>query len=142
MVAAVPLPSAAPQAKVAAADADAIRKATAAAVLRVRRVDEECSGAGGTHLTLELVELVKGEGYKLVAAGGHAFRISAKQGDLFVAAVEPLDRRRGRNAPGICLDGLPAVDGYAVLLLPTASADEGRATLREIVDAGRRALLR
>jgi hypothetical protein len=110
-----------------------IRSSPAAALLRVTRVDDECSSSGGTHLTLEVVSQAKGSPHKLVAAGGHAIWITAAPGDLYVAGIGPPEGTSRREAPERCLKDLPAVDGYATAILKVASEDEGRSRLGEIL---------
>ncbi len=120
--------------KSAARQAESIRKAPAAAVLRVLRVDDECSNAGGTHLTLEVVVQAKGPAMKTVAAGGHALWIDAKPGDVYLAGVGPPADAERRSNPGWCLNDLPAVDGYATTIVKAATVEEGEARLRDLLD--------
>jgi hypothetical protein len=119
--------------KTAARQAESIRKAPAAAVLRVVRVDDECSNAGGTHLTLEVVTQAKGTALKRVAAGGHALWIDAKPGDVYVAGIGPPADAKRRSNPGWCLKGLPDVDGYATTIVKAATVEEAEARLRELL---------
>lgn len=116
-------------------EADAIRRAPVAAVLRVTRVDDECSNSGGTHLTLEPVNVLKGAKPSAVAAGGHAIWIEAKVGDVFIAGIAPPSETVRATKPEWCLKDLPAVDGYATILVKTESEAAGEARLREILQS-------
>jgi hypothetical protein len=119
--------------RTASRQAESIRKAPAAAVLRVIRVDDECSNAGGTHLTLEVVAQARGPAMKTVAAGGHALWIEAKPGDIYLAGIAPPAGAERRANPGWCLKDLPAVDGYATTIVPATTVEEGEARLRELL---------
>lgn len=114
-------------------DAAALRRAPTVAILRVTRVDDECSSSGGTHLTLEPVKVLKGAAPKAVAAGGHALWIDARVGDLYLAGVGPPAADARAAKPEWCLKDLPAVDGYATTLVKTDSEAAGEARLREIL---------
>lgn len=119
--------------KTAARQADSIRRSPAAAVLRVVRVDDECSNAGGTHLTLEVVSQAKGSPMKTIAAGGHALWIEAKPGDVYLAGIAPPAGAERRSNPGWCLKDLPAVDGYATTIVKAATVEEAEARLAELL---------
>jgi hypothetical protein len=119
--------------KAAARQEDAIRKAPAAGIVRVVRVDDECSNAGGTHLTLEVVRLARGGPHEAVAAGGHAIWISAKPGDLFVAGIGPPAAGARRAQKGWCVDDLPAVDGYATTIIAADSIEAADSRLKGIL---------
>jgi len=96
-------------------------------VYRIVRMDEECSGMGGTHLTLLLEQAGWGEPPERGGAGGHAARFhypvdvagpleapppgSVRTPVYAVAAVTPT-RRIGRDHPGWCLVNLPEVRGW------------------------------
>ena len=73
---------------------------------RVIRVQEECSGMGGAHLTLALVEAAWGDPPATVDAGGHAFRHAAPDGapGLGLLYVLPVQRRTPPPPPlGWCI---------------------------------------
>ncbi len=89
------------------------------AVARISRVDEECSDAGGTHVTFEVETVERGRPARLLAAGGHGvfydpsvvhpgarFCVSWWAGDV------PLGRRTWP-----CVE-LPEVDGTVTAAVP------------------------
>ena len=51
----------------------AIASSCAVAVVRVSRIDGECSGAGGTHITFDVLAVGKGGPVTVVHFGGHAY---------------------------------------------------------------------
>ncbi len=100
---------------------DAIRNACTVALLRVSRIDTECSGAGGDHITFDVVELGRGSTVTKVHAGEHAYYppMSGPNavGQYFVAAVTALGKLEPRDDnPGWCISGLPPVDGHVPVL--------------------------
>ena len=83
--------------------------ARALGVYEVVDVVKECSGAGGTHVTLALV--VGCSGQKIVHYGDHVCMIDWQKGDRAVIGVDPASGS-AKNL-GWCLDSLAPWDGSA-----------------------------
>jgi hypothetical protein len=108
---------------------DAIARAPVAAIVRVARIDEECSNLGGSHITFDVVEPTTP--LRVVLLGGHGFRATGVSvGDLFVAGIAPgnVVDDVGR---GWCVDA-HAGHGTVVAAQPADSLDDARATLRRL----------
>ncbi len=115
---------------------DSVRGAPLIGLARVTRVDEECSGAGGTHVTLEWVTVRCGpaSGVDRVALGEHAFMPTPRPstGSLMVVGAVPDARfaaAGSRDEPGWCLVGLPTVQGIVTGWAAVGSETEGAAIL-------------
>jgi hypothetical protein len=111
----------------------AILAACVVAVVKVTRIDGECSGAGGAHITLDVVKLGRGTGVTRIHYGGHAYYAPPegpdKLGEFFVAGIDPFGSLMNQpDNPGWCLTGLPAIDGEAHTLLE--ASDEADATAK------------
>jgi hypothetical protein len=91
----------------------------------VDRVDEECSNAGGTHVTLRFVEGCSSRA-SVVHLGGHACMMQKlwQPGDLIVAAV---DRSASIPMPpsGWCIDEPPAYDAAVRAFIQVQSKNDG-----------------
>ncbi len=83
--------------------------ARALGVYEVVDVTEECSGAGGTHVTLALVAGCSRQ--KIVHYGEHACMIDWQKGDRAVIGVDPASG--SAKNPAWCLDSLAPWDGSA-----------------------------
>ncbi len=118
--------------------ADAIASACIVGVVKVVRLDEECSGAGGTHVTMDVLEIGRGSGVTKVSFGEHAYwpppEGPDKVGDFFVAGIDGYGKLvpQPDNA-GWCLVGLPAVDGRAHTLLEASSQADASAKMKQIL---------
>ena len=105
--------------------------ACSVALMRVGRIDGECSGAGGDHVTFQVEHIARGPNVTSVARGGHAYYAgddNIEIGAYFVAALEPLGALTDlpeRNNPGWCLVGLPRVDALAVALIRVPNRQAG-----------------
>jgi len=86
----------------AEANLDAFGRARAVAVYKVASVAEECSGAGGTHVTLARVGGCSRE--EVVHYGDHACIIDWQVGDLALVGVAP--EPGAITNPGWCIEGL------------------------------------
>jgi hypothetical protein len=116
----------------------AIRQACVVAVVRVSRIDEECSGLGGAHVTFAVVELGRGSGVTTPGMGGHGYFAPAngprRVGDYFVAGIDPFGMLRPRpDNPAWCLVGLPAVDGEVHTLVPATGEVDARTRMQAIL---------
>jgi hypothetical protein len=116
----------------------AIAASCVVAVVKVTRIDEECSGAGGAHITLDVVQLGRGSGVTRVGHGGHAYYAPPegpdKVGEFFVAGIDPLPSLTPQpDNPGWCLVGLPAIDGVAHTLLEASSEAEAIAKMNALL---------
>jgi hypothetical protein len=117
---------------------DAIRRSCTVAVVRVTRIDDECSGLGGAHVTLELLEIGRGGPVALVHYGGHGYIPTSegpdRVGDVFVAGIDSFAAPRPRvDEPAWCLVGLPAVDGVAHSLIAATSAADASTKMRGLL---------
>lgn len=84
--------------------------AQAIGVYRVSTVTEECSGAGGTHLTLVRVDGCTTR--NVVHYGGHACSINWQVGDLAMVGVDPTPGSI-MDTGGWCLESVKPWDGVA-----------------------------
>jgi hypothetical protein len=108
------------------------------AVIKVVRIDEECSGAGGSHITFDVVEIGRGSGITKVSYGDHAYYPPPdgpdKVGDVFVAGIDGLGQLVAPpDNPGWCLVGLPAVDGIVHTYLAAANETEASAKMKQLL---------
>lgn len=105
------------------------------AVARVVAFGEECTGAGGLHVVMEVVELTRGQSSaspveNLYIGGrgwwpiGHSFA----EGDLFLATF---DSTGPLTVHGPCV-GLPPAQGVANALLPVDSLEHAHILMRRI----------
>lgn len=111
----------------------ALRAGPMLAVVEVVARFDECTGAGGTHVVLRVVEPAHANGAKLVHHGGHLYysRHQYRQGDLFVASIEAPAPSLPRCF-GLC-DGVePPTDGAVRALVPVADVAAGRALADEV----------
>jgi hypothetical protein len=102
-------------------------------VIKVIRIDEECSGAGGAHITFDVVKLGRGAGVTRVQYGEHAYWAPPEGpdavGEFFVAAIDGYGSLMPQEEnPGWCLTGLPTVDGRVRALIE--ASDEADATAK------------
>lgn len=102
-------------------------------VIKVIRIDEECSGAGGAHITFDVVKLGRGSGVTRVQYGEHAYWPPPEGpdavGEFFVAGMDGYGSLMPQEEnPGWCLNGLPPVDGRVRALLE--ANDEADATAK------------
>ncbi len=116
----------------------AIATSCSVAVLKVVRIDGECSGAGGDHITFDVLEVGRGPTLTKISAGGHAYYPPPggpnAVGQIFVAGIDPFGKLVPRpDIPGWCITGLPAVDGYAHTMIQVKSAFEGSAKMKQIL---------
>ena len=124
---------------VADAGAEAIIAASCAvAVVRVTRIDEECSGAGGAHVTFDVVAVGKGPTLTRVNHGGHAYYAPPegpdKVGEYFVAGIDPFGKLVAQpDNSGWCITGLPSVDGYAHTMVEAANEAAAKAKMAAIL---------
>lgn len=86
----------------AEANLKAFGLARAVGVYRAVEVAEECSGAGGTHVTLVRVDGCSSA--RVVHYGEHACFLEWQVGDVFAIGVAP-EPGKTEN-PGWCIDGL------------------------------------
>lgn len=110
----------------------AIAAACVVAVVKVTRIDEECSGAGGAHISFDVVKLGRGSATS-VRYGGHAYYAPPEGpdnvGEFFVAGIDPLGALTPQpDNPGWCIVGLPAIDGIVHTLIE--ASDEADATAK------------
>jgi hypothetical protein len=115
-----------------------IAQSCVVAVVRVLRIDEECSGAGGAHVTFDVIALGKGTGVTRVRHGGHAYYAPPegpdKLGEYFVAGIDPFGQLVPQpDNPGWCIVGLPPVDGYAHTFLEAASEADAKTKMAAIL---------
>ena len=115
-----------------------IAAACAVAVVRVTRIDEECSGAGGAHVTFDVVAVGKGPTLTRVNHGGHAYYAPPegpdKVGEYFVAGIDPFGKLVAQpDNSGWCITGLPSVDGYAHTMVEAASEGAAKAKMAAIL---------
>jgi len=108
------------------------------AVIKVVRIDEECSGAGGSHITFDVIEIGRGSGITKVSYGDHAYYPPAdgpdQVGDVFVAGIDPLGQLvTPPDNAGWCLVGLPAVDGIVHTYLAAANETEASAKMKQLL---------
>lgn len=121
----------------AAAEA-VIAESCVVAVVKVARIDEECSGAGGAHVTFDVVAIGKGGGVTKVQHGGHAYYAPAsgpdKVGEYFVAGIDPYGKLVPQpDNPGWCIVGLPPVDGYAHTFIEATSEADAKAKMQALL---------
>ena len=110
----------------------------AIAVVRVQRIDEECSGAGGAHVTFDVIAVGKGGPLTRVSHGGHAYYAPPqgpdKVGEYFVAGIDPYGKLVPQpDIAGWCISGLPDVDGAAHTLLEASSEADAKAKMQAIL---------
>ena len=108
------------------------------AVVKVTRIDEECSGAGGAHITLDVIAIGKGSGVTKVNHGGHAYYPPPEGpdqvGDYFVAGIDPYGKLIDQpDNPGWCIVGLPQVDGWAHTFLAASSEADAKTKMAAIL---------
>ncbi len=108
------------------------------AVIQVARIDEECSGAGGAHVTFDVIAIGKGSGVTQVNHGGHAYYAPPegpdKVGEYFVAGIDPFGTLVPQpDNPGWCITGLPSVDGYAHSFVEATSEADAKAKMAAIL---------
>jgi hypothetical protein len=116
----------------------AIKSACTVAVVVVTRLDEECSGAGGTHVTLDVVQIGRGDSVTRVSHGDHAYYPGPEGpdqlGEYFVAGIDAFGQLVQRpDNPGWCLVGLPPVDGAAHTLLAATSESDAIAKMQQLL---------
>jgi hypothetical protein len=108
------------------------------AIVRVTRLDMECSGLGGTHVTFAVVEMGRGVTVTAPTLGGHGYFPPAdgpdQLGELFVAGIDPYGSLVPRpDNSAWCLTALPPTDGYAHTLLAAADLADARAQMQAIL---------
>ncbi len=108
------------------------------AVVQVTRLDIECSGAGGTHVTLDVVKLGRGSGVTRIRFGDHAYwpppEGPDQLGEWFVAGIDPYGGLIDQpDNAGWCLVGLPSVDGEARALLEATSETDATQKMNAIL---------
>jgi hypothetical protein len=118
--------------------ASSITSSCVVAVVRVSHLAEECSGAGGTHVTLDVLAIGKGSGVTRLGHGGHAYYPPVdgpnQLGKYFVAGVDPFGKLVERpDNPGWCISGLLPVDGYAHTFLPASSEADAKAKMQTLL---------
>ncbi len=116
----------------------AIATSCSVAVIKVTRIDGECSGAGGDHITFDVLEIGRGPALTKISAGGHAYYAPSEGpnavGQIFVAGIDPFGKLVPRpDNPGWCIAGLPSVDGYAHTTLRVQSPTEGSTKMKQIL---------
>jgi hypothetical protein len=118
----------------------AFDEAPTLAVVELSHTIEECSGAGGSHASLEVVDVIRGSEDvigKRVHFGAHAyygflgypgFKSTDQTGRYFVAPLGDIAKAKPTpiGSVGWCLDQLGTVHGSTNALLPVASATLGR----------------
>jgi hypothetical protein len=109
-----------------------------AAVVQVTRIDEECSGAGGAHITFDVIAVGKGPALMRVSHGGHAYHAPPEGpdelGEYFVAGIDPLGKLEPQpDIPGWCISGLPSVDGRVHSYIEAASEASAMAKMAVIL---------
>lgn len=118
------------------------RTAPAAGVVRVASIGHEASGAGGSHVTVEVVCLFRGTGVSTIAYGGHGIWIAdgeqipflppgARIGSVYMAAIEP---RVGDQDPWRLQTGEPPADAVALQLVSANTVADAEQQLGEILD--------
>lgn len=120
----------------AMASIDSLRGAAILGVARTTRVDEECSGAGGAHLTVEWISIRCGAmaGVDRLYFGSHAYYPMPRPmvGDLLAIGAVPdntFSAGGSRDNAGWCLNGLPTVQGRVVGWWPVSTTAEGESVL-------------
>lgn len=118
----------------------AIAAACTVAVVRVARIDEECSGAGGAHVTFDVIAVGKGPAVTRVNHGGHAYYAPPEGpdavGEYFVAGIDPFGQLEPQpDIPGWCITGLPSVDGRVHTYLEASSEADAQAKMAAILGA-------
>lgn len=119
-----------------------LRKAPVLRLARVSSTHEECSGAGGTHMILELCEPPGAPRLGTTHLGGHAvylFGQPKRPGSLYVVGLVPGGWRgsncRGNPDCGIrgwCLDRVPETGARTLAAMPVATRAAGEALLRKL----------
>jgi hypothetical protein len=108
----------------------------AVGVYTVIQKDEECSGLGGTHVTMELQAacVLNSDTPKIVHWGGHGCHTarSFQVGDAFVVGFEPFTPPP--PTAGWCIDALPTATAKARWIDPVSSVEAGRGVLRGALD--------
>lgn len=115
-----------------------IAAACAVAVVKVTHIDEECSGAGGAHVTFDVIAVGKGPALTRVSYGGHAYYAPPdgpdKLGEYFVAGIDPFGKLVAQpDNPGWCITGLPSVDGRVHALVEAASEAAAKTKMAAIL---------
>ncbi|MFO0568609.1 MAG: hypothetical protein U0263_23305 [Polyangiaceae bacterium] len=108
------------------------------AVIQVNRIDGECSGAGGEHITFDVIAVGKGPAVTRVQYGGHAYYPPPegpdKVGDVFVAGIDPYGKLVDQpDQPGWCIVGLPQVDGGVHTLLEQPDIASAKAKMQALL---------
>lgn len=108
------------------------------AVVQVVDLQEECSGAGGTHVPFDVIQVGKGPSVTKLDHGGHAYYAPAdgpKQlGQYFVAGVDPYGKLVPRpDIPGWCIGGLAPTDGHAHTLLLASDEADAKAKMQALL---------
>jgi hypothetical protein len=117
---------------------DAIRASCTVAVVQVSRLDEECSGLGGTHVTFTVIAVGRGTPVTVLSHGGHGYFAGTTGpravGEYFVVGVDAFGRLIARpDNGGWCITGLPDVDGHAHTLLRASSEADARTKMRGLL---------
>lgn len=117
---------------------EAIAASCIVGVIKVTRIDEECSGAGGSHITFDVVALGRGSGVTRVQYGDHAYYAPPEGpdavGEFFVAALESYGSLIPQDDnPGWCLTGLPTVDGKVLAYLEATSEADATAKMNALL---------
>jgi hypothetical protein len=117
---------------------EAIAASCVVGVIQVISINEECSGAGGAHITFDVIELGRGSGVTRVRYGGHAYYAPPEGpdnvGEFFVAGIDPLGALTPQpDNPGWCIVGLPPVDGVVHTLLQASDQADAIAKMNAIL---------
>lgn len=117
---------------------EAIAASCIVGVIEVIRIDGECSGAGGEHITFDVVALGRGSGVTRVQYGDHAYYAPPEGpnavGEFFVAGLESYGSLMPQeDNPGWCLTGLPPVDGKVLAYLQATSEADATAKMNALL---------